>query len=166
MIRKRRNSTTAAPGRTLALIENKQRTVPLRLRPLRLFLRRVLRELGLAPGSLAIRLIDDEEMARLNQTYRKKQGSTDVLSFPAIERRKPLRTWRAPKRSLYRFLGDIAISPAAARRNAKSLGRKLPDELHILILHGALHLLGFDHEADRGEMERIELRLRRRLGIL
>ena len=63
------------------------------------------------------------------------------------------------------FLGDIAISPVVARRNARALGRKLPEELQILILHGVLHLLGYDHEADRGEMERVEMRLRRRLGI-
>jgi probable rRNA maturation factor len=52
-----------------------------------------------------------------------------------------------------------------ARRNAKSLGRQLPEELKVLILHGVLHLLGYDHETDRGEMERIEMRLRRKLGI-
>ena len=63
------------------------------------------------------------------------------------------------------FLGDIAISPKVARRNAKSLGRQLPEELKVLILHGVLHLLGYDHETDRGEMERIEMRLRRKLGI-
>jgi probable rRNA maturation factor len=63
------------------------------------------------------------------------------------------------------FLGDIAISPRVARRNAKSLGRQLPEELKVLILHGVLHLLGYDHETDRGEMERIEMRLRRKLGV-
>jgi probable rRNA maturation factor len=166
MTLKRRNPTAAGPVPTVDPIENKQRTVRLQLRPLRHFLRRVLRELGLASESLAIRMIDDKEMARLNQTYRKKQGPTDVLSFPAIERRNPIRAWSRARKSRQGFLGDIAISPAVARRNARSLGRELPDELQILILHGALHLLGFDHEADRGEMERIELRLRRRLGIV
>jgi len=63
------------------------------------------------------------------------------------------------------FLGDIAISPATARRNAKKLGRTLPDELQILILHGVLHLLGYDHETDNGQMTRIENRLRRKLGL-
>jgi rRNA maturation RNase YbeY len=63
------------------------------------------------------------------------------------------------------FLGDVAISPATARRNAKEFGRTLPNELQILILHGVLHLLGYDHETDRGEMNRFEQRMRRRLGL-
>jgi rRNA maturation RNase YbeY len=63
------------------------------------------------------------------------------------------------------FLGDIAISPATARRNAKKFQRTLPSELQILILHGLLHLLGYDHETDRGQMTRVENRLRRRLGL-
>jgi probable rRNA maturation factor len=63
------------------------------------------------------------------------------------------------------FLGDVAMSPSTARRNAKKLGRTLPSELQILTLHGVLHLLGYDHETDRGEMDRIEERLRRKLGL-
>ena len=69
------------------------------------------------------------------------------------------------KKARGKFLGDIAIAPKVAGWNAKSLGRALPEELKVLILHGVLHLLGYDHETDRGEMERIEMRLRRRLGI-
>ena len=63
------------------------------------------------------------------------------------------------------FLGDIAISPATARRYAKKHGRTLPNELQILILHGVLHLLGYDHETDNGQMTRVENRLRRKLGL-
>jgi probable rRNA maturation factor len=62
-------------------------------------------------------------------------------------------------------LGDIAISPATARRYAKSNGRHLADELRVLILHGVLHLLGYDHETDRGEMDKMEQRLRKRFGL-
>ena len=63
------------------------------------------------------------------------------------------------------YLGDIVISPATARRYAKKNGRKLSDELQVLILHGVLHLLGYDHETDRGKMDRMERKLRKRLGL-
>jgi rRNA maturation RNase YbeY len=63
------------------------------------------------------------------------------------------------------YLGDIAISPSTARRYAKKNGRKLADEIRVLMLHGVLHLLGYDHETDRGEMERVERKLRKRFGL-
>jgi probable rRNA maturation factor len=104
-------------------------------------------------------------MARLNETYRDKKGPTDVLSFPAEERRRPSNLRRRLKKVRDAQLGDIALSPVMAKRNAKQYGRTFTEELQILILHGILHLLGYDHETDRGEMEQVELRLRRRLGI-
>ncbi len=70
-----------------------------------------------------------------------------------------------PGRSSAPLLGHITISRATASRNARRDGRPLLVELQILILHGVLHLLGYDHETDRGQMERLELRLRRRLGL-
>jgi probable rRNA maturation factor len=63
------------------------------------------------------------------------------------------------------YWGDIAIAPAIARQNARRFGRALDDEMRILILHGILHLMGYDHETDNGQMERREMRLRRRLGL-
>ena len=150
----------------MRLIENRQRVVGVRLGPLEEFLKKVRREIGLGPESVAVRLIGDGEMARLNQTYRKKKGPTDVLSFPVeADSGKPRTLRQQVWRARGKFLGDIAIAPAVARRNAKALGRTLSEELKVLILHGVLHLLGYDHETDRGEMERIEMRLRRKLGI-
>ena len=122
-------------------------------------------ELGLGQECVAIRLINDREMARLNETYRDKKGPTDVLSFPAEERRRPSNLRQRLKKVRDAQLGDIALSLVMAKRNAKQYGRKFTEELQILILHGILHLLGYDHETDRGEMEQVELRLRRRLGI-
>jgi probable rRNA maturation factor len=137
-----------------------------RVRPLEEFLGKIEGEIGLGPECVAVRLIDDAEMAQLNGRYRKKKGPTDVLSFPvAAESTKPGTLKQQVRKARGGFLGDIAISPKVARRNAKSLGRQLPEELKVLILHGVLHLLGYDHETDRGEMERIEMRLRRKLGI-
>jgi probable rRNA maturation factor len=64
------------------------------------------------------------------------------------------------------YLGDIAISPQTAQRNARRFGRTLPQELRILLLHGVLHLMGYDHETDHGEMERRERQLRQELGLV
>jgi probable rRNA maturation factor len=63
------------------------------------------------------------------------------------------------------YLGDIAIAPAVAKRNARRLNRSFADEMRILILHGILHLMGYDHESDEGQMDRREQRLRRELGL-
>lgn len=150
----------------MRLIENRQRVVRVQLRPLEEFLENLWGEIGLGPECVAVRLIGDAEMARLNETYRKKKGPTDVLSFPlAADSAKPGTLRQQVRKAREGFLGDIAIAPSVARRNAKLLGRALPQELKVLILHGVLHLLGYDHETDRGEMERIEMRLRRKLGI-
>jgi probable rRNA maturation factor len=145
------------------MILNRQRTVRVARPALESFLRRVCRELKLAAAEVTICLISDTEIARMNEAFRRKKGPTDVLSFPAVERRRPARPSARSGRS--GFLGDIAISPETARRNAKKFGRSVPSELQVLIVHGVLHLLGYDHETDRGEMDRIEQRLRRRFGL-
>ena len=174
------------------MILNRQRSVRLPVRALEVFLRRVRRELRLGKTHITVCLVSDAEIAGMNEQFRKKQGPTDVLSFPAVQRRGPLRSranrdalnslppegTRAQRKSpcrtnprvgypeeKERSLGDIAIAPAVAKRNAQNYGRSFPTELKILILHGALHLLGYDHEADRGEMGRTEKQLRRRLGL-
>lgn len=141
---------------TIAMIVNRQRRVPIAVRPLQQFQERARRELGFAPESVTIQLISDATMAQLNETFRKKHGSTDVLSFPANDARP------APGAE---YVGDIAISPETARRNARRFSRSLPLEMRILILHGMIHLAGFDHETDHGEMDRFERRLRKRLGV-
>jgi probable rRNA maturation factor len=125
------------------------------VKALKNFLLRARRKLGLPSDALTVCLVSDTEIARLNLRYRRKRGATDVLSFPSS----------TSTTSSTSYLGDIAISPRAARRNAHRLRRSLADELRILILHGALHLLGYDHETDTGQMDRKETRLRRELGL-
>ena len=147
---------SAQPIVQIHMIVNRQRRVPVSILPLRRFYERVRRELGFAPESVTIQLIDDASMARLNETFRKKQGPTDVLSFPANG---------AGATHAVEYIGDIAISLETARRNARRFSRSLPMEMRILILHGMIHLAGFDHETDNGEMDRIERRLRKRLGV-
>ena len=164
----KRTGRYLAPGPAASdvpAIENRQKAVRVEMRALLEFTNRVKLHVGLAPYSVAIRLINDREMARLNETYRHKKGTTDVLSFPSEERRRPSNLRQALKKVRDAQLGDIAISPVVAKRNAKRYGRKLTEEIQILILHGILHLLGYDHETDRGQMDLVELRLRRRLGI-
>lgn len=165
MTAKRSERSISKVHRHLHAIENCQRQVRLELQPLQSFLLRANRELGLPGNSAYVHFVTDAEMARLNQTFRHKQGTTDVLSFPSEIRTRPAGLRRRVNTLAGSFLGDIAISPAVARRNAKSCGRTMPEEICILMLHGVLHLLGYDHETDRGEMERVEARLRRRLGL-
>jgi probable rRNA maturation factor len=147
------------------VIENRQKSVNLSMRQLERSLLRINRELGLGPGATFVRLITDGEMKRLNGQFRKKPKTTDVLSFPS-ELRTPPRSLRSRAKQLRgSYLGDIAISPAVARRNANAFGRTPTEEICILMLHAVLHLLGYDHETDRGEMARIETVLRSRLGL-
>ena len=151
------------------MLLNHQREVRIARQPLKPFLTDLRRALGIARADWNLCLVSDRAMRALNRKFRKKDRSTDVLSFSAAPREKPLRigsrarkSRRAPRTE---FLGDVAISPLTARRNARRLGKSFQDELRILILHGVLHLMGYDHETDRGEMHRLESRLRRRLGL-
>ena len=151
------------------MILNRQRAVRVSRRPLETFLRRVLKQLGFGEASATICLVSDAEIARMNKTYRKKGGPTDVLSFavdvgPAF-RGGPSRPAPRKRKKEGEFLGDVAIAPATARRYAKKNGRTLASELRALILHGVLHLMGYDHETDRGEMDRVEQKLRKRFGL-
>lgn len=140
------------------MIVNSQRRIRVAVRPLADFFERARRELRFPENGVTVRLVSDPAMTRLNRQFRGKPGPTDVLSFPA-------RTGRAKQRPNAQYVGDIAISPETARRNARRLSRALPEELCILILHGMIHLAGYDHENDRGEMDRLERRLRLKLGL-
>jgi probable rRNA maturation factor len=148
------------------MIVSRQREVQLNRPSLETFWRRVRDELNLGEAEVTICLVSDAEIARMNVAFRKKKGPTDVLSFPAVKRRRPVLIERGRrKKKMERDLGDIAIAPATAHRNAKKQGRTLATEMRILMLHGVLHLLGYDHQTDHGRMNRLEHKLRRRLGL-
>lgn len=167
------------------MVVNRQRRVRVALKPLEVFVERVQQTLRLAGHDLTICLVSDPAMARMNRAFRGKRGPTDVLSFPAdgqLSRRRGKKAGRQERKAgsalraqrsrngakrspAASYLGDMAISPETARRNARRFKRALPAELRTLILHGILHLAGYDHETDRGEMYRLERRLRRRLGL-
>ena len=103
-----------------------------------------------ARGTVTVALVQDARVRALNRRYRKKNTSTDVLSFPADEPGT---------------LGDVVIAVGVARRQAATARHPLGTELRVLALHGLLHLLGYDHERDNGEMARLERRLRRKGGL-
>lgn len=104
----------------------------------------------------------DSELRRMNREFRGKDTVTDVLSFPARPQPYGRDSLSASGRG---YLGDIAISAARARAQARQFGHTLEQELQILLLHGVLHLLGMDHESDDGRMARAEKRWRARLGL-
>jgi|ERR1041385_942304 len=111
-----------------------------------------LKAIGKSESSATIAFVSDKQIRELNRQFRGVDKATDVLSFPDDDPDKL-------------NLGDIAISAETAARQAKDNGLSFDDELAQLILHGLLHLSGYDHETDNGEMNRLELKLRRRLSI-
>jgi probable rRNA maturation factor len=167
------------------MIVNRQRDVRLERKGLETFLRRVKKELGVRGFGVTVCFVSDAEIAGMNKRFRRKPGPTDVLSFPAenngrgrSKKRKRIytvgaedaagtedRRGKTSSEARETYLGDIAIAPKTARRYAKKNGRSLRDELRVLILHGVLHLMGYDHETDSGEMNRIEQKMRRRFGL-
>ncbi|MGE3955975.1 MAG: rRNA maturation RNase YbeY [Vicinamibacterales bacterium] len=133
-------------------------------RPLRSTLARWLS--GVAPatarGTVTVAVVPDTRVRALNRAYRGKDYATDVLSFPAVD---PAAPSVAEPSSGPRPLGDIVIARGVARRQARDAGHAEWVELRVLALHGLLHLLGYDHEHDTGEMARLERRLRRKGGL-
>jgi len=115
---------------------------------------RALKAIGKKDADVTIAFISDQKMRALNRSFRGLNKTTDVLSFPSDD-----------KFAGAANLGDIAISVARAEKQAAENGLSLDGEIAQLILHGLLHLCGYDHETDNGEMNALELRLRRRLGI-
>jgi probable rRNA maturation factor len=104
-------------------------------------------------GSVNILVTSNREMRSLNRRFRSKNKPTDVLSFP------PMAGFADG------LAGDVAISQEIATKNARAIGHAPAEEVKILTLHGVLHLAGYDHESDDGEMAREENRLRRKLGL-
>ncbi len=108
-------------------------------------------------ASVTVAFVSDRKMKELNRRWRGKAATTDVLSFPAEQ--------DSFEKSDGLELGDIAISIEQAARQAKENKASLDNEISQLILHGLLHLCGYDHETDHGQMNKLELRLRRKLNI-
>jgi len=151
------------------LLQNRQRAVAVNRAWLGRTAEAVLAAARVESAELSLVLVSDRRMRTLNQRYRKKDRPTDVLAFPLLERcspkssrcrTRPPRTRRDASRSRRQpqalpgnasngqpmLLGDVVISMPAAKRQAAALGHSLRDEVARLLVHGVLHLLGYDHE--------------------
>jgi probable rRNA maturation factor len=136
-------------------IVNRQRTVRVNAAGLSRFLRRAGHELPPRHADgFTVCLVSDRRMREYNRAFRSADRPTDVLSFPGDEEPDP-------EGRIH--LGDVVIAVPTAARQARDAGHSLARELKILALHGYLHLLGHDHETDRGQMRRLQRRLERKL---
>jgi probable rRNA maturation factor len=109
-----------------------------------------------ARGVVSVALVSDARVRALNRQYRGHDCATDVLSFPSAGPTRP----PSP-----RFLGDIVVALGVARRQARAAGHSELTELRVLVLHGLLHLLGYDHHRGDGAMARVERALRLKGGL-
>lgn len=138
-------------------VVNRQRKVGVDLARWREFVGRALAVVPAGGAGATVVFVSDRAMRDLNRRWRGKRGTTDVLSFPAGQEEF--------ERGAGVTLGDVIISAEQAERQAAEHGLDLEGEIAQLVLHGLLHLCGYDHETDEGEMNALELRLRRRLGV-
>jgi probable rRNA maturation factor len=132
---------------------DRAKTLSLGKRDLNRFLAAAAEALGLA-GEFSVLLTGDDRLRALNLQFRGMDKPTDVLSFPAL-----------PEAEISGGGGDLAISVETASVQAANYGHTLQMEVKILILHGLLHLAGYDHESDRGQMRRRETRLRKQFAL-
>lgn len=138
-------------------VVNRQRKMKVDCERWRVFAEKVLKVAPVNGAGVTVAFVSDRVMRELNWRWRGKRGTTDVLSFPAGQDEfEKVEGWT---------LGDVVISVEQAERQAREQGLEFEEEVSQLILHGVLHLCGYDHETDKGEMHRLEMRLRRRLGI-
>lgn len=133
-------------------VVNRQRKGPIDTAHWQSFSERALKSIRRGEHDATIAFVSDRQIKDLNKRYRNFEKPTDVLSFPAEDETGA-------------NLGDIAISLERAEVQAQENGLTLENEIAQLILHGLLHLCGYDHETDDGQMNRMELKLRRKLGI-
>jgi probable rRNA maturation factor len=118
--------------------------------------------IGRAGANLTVAFVRDRVIRKLNSRFRGNDRATDVLSFPAEDERESASGLDFVD-GVSEFLGDIVVSTDTALRQANNAGHLFAREVDELVIHGVLHLCGYDHETDRGQMNRLELKLRRKL---
>jgi probable rRNA maturation factor len=137
------------------VIVNRQRRYRISVARMQRFANTLARRLRIEHLEFSLVLTNDRAIRRLNHIFRHKNRSTDILSFPASA--STAANLDNP------YLGDMIVSVETARRQAFGRNHTLERELCLLMIHGLLHLLGYNHEVDRGEMRRMELRLQKEL---
>ncbi|HEV2885235.1 MAG TPA: rRNA maturation RNase YbeY [Pyrinomonadaceae bacterium] len=138
-------------------VVNRQRKIPMDCGRWEAFAQKVMTVVPARKANLTIAFVSDRAMIDLNRMWRHKRSTTDVLSFTAEQDKF--------EKAEGKNLGDVVISVEQAARQAKENRGTFDNEIAQLILHGVLHLCGYDHETDNGDMNRLELRLRRKLDI-
>ena len=138
-------------------VVNRQRKLKLDPERWEKFAAKALQVLPGKPSSVTVAFVSDRMMRELNRRWRGKPETTDVLSFPAEQDQF--------EEAEGQTLGDVVISVEQAARQASENKLSFEDEIAQLILHGLIHLCGYDHSSDNGEMNRLEMRLRKRLRI-
>jgi len=129
------------------LITNRQAIARLDIPSLRRSVRRILKHLGRGRGEISILFVEDWEIRDINRTYLKRDRPTNVMAFPMLE---------GPFQKIHpQVLGDVVISIETAYRDAKKEGMALEDEILFLLIHGILHLLGYDHEGSAVQARRM-----------
>ena len=127
---------------------NRQDRVPVDRRKIGAAARRILNRLGYKGYELTVVLVDDREITRLNRRYFRRNRPTNVISFPMME--------GTPLSLQAKILGDVIISADTARRDAEEVGKRAGEEILFLLIHGILHLAGYDHEGARRERLKME----------
>ena len=138
-------------------VVNRQRKIPIDCERWQKFTTKALKTLPTEAAGFTVAFVSDRAMRALNRLWRHTSGTTDVLSFPAEQ--------NDFEKLDGSTLGDVVISVEQAARQAKQNDLTFDQEIAQLILHGVLHLCGYDHSTDSGEMNRLELQLRKKLGI-
>jgi probable rRNA maturation factor len=139
------------------VIVNRQRRYRIPVARMQRFANALARRLRIQHLAFSLVLTNDRAIRRLNHIFRHKNRSTDILSFPAHDSASKAANLDNP------YLGDMIVSVETARRQAFGRNHTLERELCLLMIHGLLHLLGYNHAVDRGEMRRMELRLQKEL---
>jgi probable rRNA maturation factor len=144
-------------------VVNRQRLARIDARRVSRLVDTTLGAVGKADANLTVAFVRDRAIRDLNRKFRGNDQVTDVLSFPAEDKRRHASGVSFTGGGGSEFLGDIVISTDTALKQAADAGHSFDRELNELVIHGVLHLCGYDHETDRGQMNRLELRLRRKL---